>query len=264
MAAKIVDNSPFDPRISTIPFPFLNAAPGFNNDKLTKGYVIQEKPVNNVRYKCSFLYNPSVLSVSHSVDGTVIANQDAVDPNDVSAGHLLLPLQQTASFSLLFDRTYELWDASKIGGPNVQTIQSLGAAWDVLSLYKITGIATPTTVTGSGTDAKGDSLAAFQKGMFQSGAAGPMLYTPVFLVIGSSLDYYGVIQQMDIQYTHWTQFMVPVRAQVDISMTLLPRTSNTGNPRPAGPSGNGIAGLPSGTSLPSTGVGPVLSGRGGR
>ncbi|MDX3260700.1 hypothetical protein PV336_15885 [Streptomyces sp. MI02-2A] len=231
MATKIIDNGPFDPRITSIPF--VTAAPGYKGDNLTRGWIIQEKAVNGARYRCNFLYNPSVVSVSHSVNANVIADDNAINPYDVTAQDLLLPLQQTVSFSLLFDRTYELWDPSKLHGAAKDNVPFLGVAWDVLSLYKITGVASPIDVDAAkSSDSGAVQSSSFTKGNFKSGATGPMLYVPVYVVFGYTLDYYGVIQEMDVQYTHWTQQMIPSRCQVDISMQLLPRGSAKNGARP--------------------------------
>lgn len=225
-ASKIVDNGPFDPRITSIPFTQnlggVDWVTGSGGKKLTRGFIIQEKPVHGARQRCNFLYNPSTISISHGIDTNVLSDPNAVDKNDVTAGQTLLPLQQTLTFSLLFDRTYELWDSSKLYGEAATMVPAFGVAYDILSLYKITGVATPMPVTDDH-NADADAFKkAFSKGTYTNGPAGPMTYVPVYVVIGASLAYYGVIQQLDLQYTHWTQAMIPSRCQVTITVTLLP------------------------------------------
>ncbi|MFE4681536.1 hypothetical protein ACFRNJ_11960 [Streptomyces sp. NPDC056721] len=226
--ASIVDNGSFDPRITSIPTVVYS---GDYNQSLTRGWIIQESAVKGTRYRCNFLYNPSVVSVSHSINTNVLADQNAIDPNDVSQGTAILPLQQTVSFSLLFDRTYELWDSTKLSGDTRYDVATMGVGYDILSLYKITGIATTITVDGKADDTVTDT--SFSKGSFTKGATGPMLWVPVYVVFGDFLDYYGVIQQLDVQYTHWTTSMVPSRCQVNVTMQLLPRnTCSTARPVP--------------------------------
>jgi hypothetical protein len=221
-ASAIEDNGPFDPRITSIPFLQKNGNSFDNSKKLTRGFIVMEKPINGVRYRCNFLYNPSEIDISHGIDTGVLADQNSQLKNDVTAGQFILPLQQTLSFSLQFDRTYELWDPSKLFGDARTWVPQFGVAYDVLSLYKITGVATPMNVTGdNATDVQG-AVDNFKKGSFSNSPAGPMIYTPVFVVIGSSLSYYGVIQQLDVRYTHWTQQMIPSRCVVQVSVTLLP------------------------------------------
>jgi hypothetical protein len=227
-ASKIEDNGPFDPRIASIPFLQKDGRSFDTTKKLTRGFIIMEKPINGVRYRCNFLYNPSELDISHGIDTGVLADPNSQLPNDVTAGQFILPLQQTLSFALQFDRTYELWDSSKLYGDALTWVPEFGVAYDILSLYKITGVATPMSATG---DNKADVQGAidnFKKGSFSTGPAGPMIYTPVFVVIGSTLSYYGVIQQLDVRYTHWTQQMIPQRCVVNVTVTLLP-TPQGGN-----------------------------------
>jgi hypothetical protein len=227
-----MDNGPFDPRITAIPF--IQSTSNYDDGrtggpKLTRGFIIAEKPINNVRYRCNFLYNPSVLNVAHSVDSNVLADPNSQVPDDVTSGVFLMPLSQSVNFTLLFDRTYELWDSSKLTGDARIQVPLYGVAYDVLSLYKITGIAAPMTLPAQGTAADATALSGLQKGAFSGGPAGPMVNTPAYAVIGSSLSYYGFITELDVQYTHWTQSMVPQRGQVSVTMNLLP-TPPSGNP----------------------------------
>jgi hypothetical protein len=227
-ASRIEDNGPFDSRITSLPFLQKDNNSFDSSKKLTRGFIIMEKPINGVRYRCNFLYNPSTLSISHGIDTGVLADSNSQLPNDVTAGQFILPLQQTMQFSLLFDRSYELWDPSKLYGDARTWVPSFGVAYDILSLYKITGIATPMSATGDNTKDVQGAVDNFKKGTFASGPAGPMIYTPIFVVIGSTLSYYGVIQEMDLEYTHWTQQMIPQRCQVTLTVTLLP-TPQGGN-----------------------------------
>lgn len=258
MATKIVDNGPFDPRITSIP---TVVYAGDYSEDLTRGWIIQDKAVGGVRYRCNFLYNPSTVSVSHSVNTNVIADENAINPYDVTAQDFLLPLQQSVSFSLLFDRTYELWDPSKLSGAAKDNVPTMGVSWDVQSLYKITGIASPIDVdTAKSSDSGAVQSSAFTKGDFKDGATGPMLYVPVYAVFGYKLEYYGVIQELDVQYTHWTSQMIPMRCQVGITMQLLPRNSakNSSRPQPKFT-------MPGQTKIGSGSIlNPANNGKGGR
>jgi hypothetical protein len=208
MASRISDNGPFDPRITSRPL--LQKVGGAKT--LTRGFIIQEKPVKGVRYRCNFLYNPSVLDFDHSIDDNYLSDQNSQNKDDVTAGHLLTPLQQSVSVSLLFDRHYELWDPSKLFGDALTWVPTYGVAYDVLSLYKITNIA-------AGYDATAQQTS---EGHFGFGPVGPMTSVNVFLILGTSLTYYGKITSIRGQYSHWTQQMIPSRCTVTVSMSLLP------------------------------------------
>ncbi|MFE2101078.1 hypothetical protein [Streptomyces sp. NPDC059468] len=201
---------------------------GTYNASLSRGWIITDKAIKGTKYRCNFLYNPSVVTLTHSINTNVLADQNSIDPNDVSASKAILPLSQTVQFDLLFDRTYELWDSSQVA--NSYDVATMGVAYDVLSLYKITGIASNINVPDGDASTKlSDTDLSYTKGSFTKGAAGPMMWVPVFVVFGDYLDYYGVIQELDVQYTHWTSSMIPVRCQVSITMQLLPRQTAKGD-----------------------------------
>lgn len=50
-----------------------------------------------------------------------------------------------------------------------------------------------------------------------------MSYRAVWVIFGPNVRYFGVIKSFSIQYTHFTQNMVPVRAAVSFSMMLIPK-----------------------------------------
>jgi hypothetical protein len=58
-----------------------------------------------------------------------------------------------------------------------------------------------------------------------------MLIMPSFCYFGSSIaggtsQFYGYVDSWDVQYTHYTNLMVPIRCVVDIEYTLLPQASD--------------------------------------
>ena len=84
------------------------------------------------------------------------------------------------------------------------------------------------------------------------------MMVPAYLYLGqrnTNLNYYGYISEWDVTYTHWTQWMVPMRCVIDISFTMLPppppKTKST-----TGSTGAGFAPTPSGVAP----VAPFTSG----
>jgi hypothetical protein len=41
--------------------------------------------------------------------------------------------------------------------------------------------------------------------------------------MASQLNYYGFISEWSPTYTHWTTSMIPIRASVDVTFTMLPQ-----------------------------------------
>src|SRR5581483_7972601 len=53
---------------------------------------------------------------------------------------------------------------------------------------------------------------------------GPMMLIPIWLFFGNvtgGLSYYGYVSDWSVTYTHFSQYMVPMRCAVDIDFTLL-------------------------------------------
>src|ERR1035438_6862405 len=108
---------PFDPRILNIAAP-MGSGGGI---KLTHGFMIWDQTHPDVGYgthraRVNFLYNPTTVQASYTMSATagvtaaLTFNQGGLNVNPV------MPMSQNVSFSLLFDRTFELWDSYTSGG----------------------------------------------------------------------------------------------------------------------------------------------------
>lgn len=215
-------NPPFDPRMRRIGSP-LN-----QTTKIRRGWIQDEQSANRV----NFLYNPSELDLSHSMDPNYTANPnmapDTVDPLDPwytsPTGSL--------SVGLLYDRTYELFSkaSSKNNMANKYGVFADVAAWyTFLKMY--------------------DSMPADWRDSIMTS---PQQMVMSYLYIGPTLVYYGYVQSLSVTYTHWSQFMVPVRCSVNISFGLIPQTKGqrltaTGHaPQTSYPDDTNHASIPSG------------------
>lgn len=234
-------NPAFDNRIYTLP-KLQTTAPGtgVSTNDLQRGYIIQDAGYNapGVVYSARFLYNPSTVTVTHSSDPTssgAITPQQFRNPLDTSKPNL--PLQTTVAFNLLFDRTYEMWDA---GAPNpnpydrTASPSQVGCLVDVAALYRVVGILQP-TVSQPPTMPKGvlskSGAANFGKGPYitsilNQGSIGPLPMLAVTAYFGgpNSLSYHGYVNNLTVQWTHFSQLMVPFRCTVNVSMLLITDT----------------------------------------
>jgi hypothetical protein len=188
--------------------------------------------------KVLFLYNPSTVEASYSIDN-IGAQASLMYPVATSNTNLVLPLQQTVGFTIMFDRTYEMNTAS-----SSPQMQALGCEVDVLAMKQFTGMfssvgsanvqsgdpASGNPFLGTGTAAPNTIPtlnAALNTANPNSGAVlqGVMCYQPSYVFFGApqaSICYYGVVSSWDVQYTHFAQNMVPMRCVIDVSYTLLP------------------------------------------
>jgi hypothetical protein len=184
-----------------------------------------------------FLFNPSTISTNYILQDS--GAQAALNYSNASSGtgaSLVVPLQQECSFSLLFDRTYDLWGSTastfnKEGQTNNQNsdVQIIGVDVDVRAMRQFTGM--------YATNYTDNAAAAGQTGVFSgtgTGAAtgiagslsqGIMQMVPSYLYFSTpttGIMYYGYVDSWDVIYTHFTSLMIPMRCEVDVSFTFLP------------------------------------------
>lgn len=221
----VISNPPFDDRISTLSG-LQSVVQGPQASQLARGYIVQDKGLGKTQYSVRFLYNPSVVQVSHSTD---VANGPVTPQNyrnPLDKGDWNVPLAATVSFNVLFDRTYELWKKSGAKNSNDYTEGSgeAGVRVDVEALYRVVGIYQPVAVQPPTT-----SPSTTPANLYSNGDPGPMPLTPVTVYFGgpTSLSYRGYISGIDVQWTHFSQLMVPMRCTIGISMDLISKNNWT-------------------------------------
>ncbi|KJK55520.1 hypothetical protein UK12_28050 [Saccharothrix sp. ST-888] len=235
-----------------------------NYSGLARGYIesasmvmgSQRSPTNpQGSYSLSFLYNPSTVSVSHSLS----AGEQMIPPYLRQATDTGIPLRTSGggvSFSLLFDRTYEVWS-----GRSGDLAHDLGVLLDVHVLYGLTGITTPLSSNqaaqlgapllgppsgvpgspyGTGATSTGSDSASLQNALSvtPNAVTGTMQMYPVWAVFAavsgvytggsaqalpdiSLMRYFGYISSINVEYTHFSQRLVPFRCAVGISLQLM-------------------------------------------
>jgi hypothetical protein len=248
----VIDNAypqaAFDPRILNLPLigNLTTLAPGsfipLVQSALRRGYIKQDRSLfsgaNAPVYACAFLYNPSLVEVTHGIDASAASltlPQYQRNPDDSST--YLVGMAAACNFSLLFDRTYEI-NSGLPQGPGAQqpypdnipqgnggTVQEdprrIGVLADVQALYRICGIQGQ-QVTQKWTDANNNPQSSV--------LSGTMMQVPARVHFGGqanggSISYYGYISSLDIQYTQFSMSMIPMRCRVDVTFTLLPDVS---------------------------------------
>lgn len=218
----LIENPPFHPNILNIPMRQLSATNLTPDYSLYRG-MMQTRVSQNVsaqgttQYRVNFLYNPSTISESRSLDlNSEVLPTYARNPDD--PGQYATGLNATVGFSLLFDRTYELWDAS-YGGTDAG---KYGVLVDVNAFYNMLNInqlntSSPVQQGGNG------PFGSTQK--FALVVQGTMSAIPVDLYFGyksaGALKYFGYVTQFDVTYTHFSQKMVPMRCAVNVGMVLM-------------------------------------------
>jgi hypothetical protein len=207
--------------------------------------MIWDKPIPGYsgRAVVRYLYNPSTVSADYNIaDASAQAALNFPNPGD--SANLAIPLSQTAQWSLMFDRTFELWQSYEstglpIGGNDSSSGGTLGVQADVNAFMQFTGMLTnysggTQNVTGSITKDKGIMQLVPSWAFFGNNN------------VSNGLIFYGYINEWSVQYTHFTQYNVPMRAVISVNWTMLP------NPGTNPPSVGGLQ-APGGGVLPTPG-----------
>lgn len=212
---------PFDSRIMNLKYPL----EGTRNGTLRRGFMIWHRPINGYsgRAVVKFLYNPSTVSATFSVTDPSVGGI-LLFPNSNDNTDLRVPLSQTVSWSILYDRTYEIWGQydsdgkpRQSAGPDFNNPAVVGVLADIFQMEQFTGMNVGYTSGFTASHPKvNDKTMAGRQGVIQ--------LVPSYVHFGDqqNMNFYGYISEWDFTVTHWTQQMVPIRCIIDISWTMLP------------------------------------------
>ena len=250
----------FDKRLTTKVFPLTGDGGG---EYLQTGYMIWDKPLPGYgsRATIQYLYNPSTVSSDYNIADA--SAQAALNfPNAGDTAMLAIPLSQTAQWTLMFDRTFEVWnsynsDGLPSGTASAVDAGTLGCQADVLAFMQFTGMLTNYSY---GTNGSGGTITApTTAAQNMSANAGIMQLVPAWAFfsnnnVSNGLMYYGYINEWSVQYTHFTQFNVPMRCVISVNWTMLPTPASAppSDPNAQAP-GFGVLPTPTGTATVTTG-----------
>src|SRR5581483_9382727 len=189
-----------------------------------------------------FQFNPSTLAVGYYNQTNSQTVTDYLFSNSANTAPVYTYLQQSISFALLFDRTYDLWGSygaaglpSRIDFPDqpgaINNPGAAGVGVDILAMQQITGMLAEQD-TGKG-NAKTSPVSS--NGILKP--QNPAIIWPTWVYFGNSpagVYYFGYISDWEVQITQWTQYMIPMRCVINVNFTLLP-TSAAQSGQPAGP-----------------------------
>jgi len=203
------------------------------------------------RAQMHFLYNPSSVTADYSMSDSSVG-ASLLFPTGFNQTNLRVPLNQQVEWSLLFDRTYEIWggyDSSGLPinsiGPNGNDPAVVGVLADIRQMQQFTGMNVGYS-TGNTTSTAPTSTSIV-------GHQGILQLIPSYVYFGdtNNLWFYGYISAWDFTVTHWNQYMVPMRCVIDVTFTMLPTPTG-----PTSKSFNKAIGvtLPTVSVIPSAGV----------
>jgi hypothetical protein len=177
---------------------------------------------NKSQYWLFFRYNPSSVSVNYAlgaksrpVPGMYLGDQGSAKLLGLTGGSL--------SFSLLFDRTYEMSDPSQHG----TWAGDLGVLADSHVIYNMVGMnekptAAAEDTTDTGNPKPGDFLGVMQLRYVWVNFMNPR-NTTIYrqLPAHSSMRYFGYVTSISMTYTHFTQRMAPTRGAFTVNIDLM-------------------------------------------
>lgn len=193
-------NPPFDPRMRKIGSPLNQTA------KIKRGWI---QSADGDNQKVNFLFNPSQLDLSHSIDPSMVRSpeqaaqnsNDVMDPDYPTIG-------SSTGVKLLYDRTYELFSAPRSG--KMGFANQYGVWADVAAWYVYLGL-----------------LPAYPESWEDSIITDPPVLKNSYLFIGPRLVFYGWVTGINVTYSHWNMQMVPSRCAIDVSFQILPGPGDT-------------------------------------
>jgi len=175
------------------------------------------------RSKLNFLFNPSTIDNSAAIYSGAGGAQTNAALQFTSASALAavaLPMNQTISFSLLFDRSFEVWGSMPDGNVPVTTSDTdasvYGVQVDYLCMQQFTGQLIGQSAGNGSTKQAGASA---MQGAVQV-KQGTIFQVPSYIYFGPSV-FYGYINSVDCQTTGWSQYMVPIRSVMNFSFTTM-------------------------------------------
>jgi hypothetical protein len=183
----------------------------------------------NGRSVFNFQYNPQTVSASFATEST--SAQASMLYNAPGASDILaIPLAQSVNWTLYFDRTFEV----NYDKPNntVNDPAVIGVQADVISIMQFTGMLSnlaaglnniKTPVVNKG----GVMMNIFSWVYFGNNVppVGNGHYSRT--IFENRIGYYGFVSGWNVDYTAWTQNMVPYRATISLTFQLLPSTSSS-------------------------------------
>lgn len=235
----------FDSRIYSLVFPMgagsatAGTTGGAYNGGLTRGMMVWDKAYSPYKDKAQvhFLFNPTTVTASYSIDATDIS-ASLVYRSPADTAMPAFAMNQSISFSLYYDRTFELWGAySAAGAPNAKQISTTsgktttfnynlvdptvyGVNVDILAMKQITGQFFTSYQVNAANAGSASPQTTNNPGVTQQGVMS-ILPTWVYFGAATGMVYYGYVSDFTVTVTHWTQYMVPMRCVIDVDFALL-------------------------------------------
>ena len=222
----------------------------------------------------AFQFNPSTLAASYATQTSTNAVTDYMYSYQQASATPMAGMQQSITFALLYDRTFELWGSygsngksnpafTALGGTDINNPAEAGVGVDILAMQQFTGMLDVTDSGVGNAPATPGGVTGITGGRVQF----PLFFIPSWVYFGASaacLYYYGFVTDWSVQVTQWTQYMIPMRCVINVDFTLLPTPAVSGLAAGPGPTSNFWSASPLNTGQVETpGIAPAANNAGG-
>lgn len=164
---------------------------------------------------CYFMLNPTSISSGYTFNGLAPQMTQLIPGAQAIAA---LPMSNLSiSFTLIFNRMYEVWNGDYTNINDGIGPSDVGVRWDIRALERLAGLLDDTT----------GATGVSKLGPGQGSPVGHNLQ----VVFGgsNSFQFQGIMQALSVTYTRFSRDMVPTEATADIQMLQIfnPGTGNT-------------------------------------
>jgi hypothetical protein len=243
-------NYPFDFRIKRIAANGIVGSGAFTPGvQTTTGRMSTVSQLDGKTYEAVFEFNPTEIDLSYGFDDSVSAvlNPSFIANPSATEGTQGLMLNQSVSFTLLFDRTYEVWTGtnylkSAVARQRAADLRALehghlppqyqtaipqalsqlansygpykfGVMWDVWAIERLVGI----FGQYSGAPPSGPPAAAITNVEFGVDHTGTTIGDSTLLGGGYAFGFTGWMTAFEVQYTRFDASMVPTRCAIGLT-----------------------------------------------
>jgi hypothetical protein len=173
---------------------------------MAEAFVGGVRPRGN--FKVYFMLNPESIAIATDIttNNASPTAQETLSPGSQEAAYVMQA--QTISFTLVFNRMYEVWMGNYKGAGGGVGPSDIGCLWDVRAVERLVGMFDVIDESKS----IGQGLAG--------GSHNAPASRPVQVVFGGpkAIQFVGRIASLATTYTLFSREMVPIQASVDVSV----------------------------------------------
>ena len=159
-------------------------------------------------FKCYFMMNPQTIDVTVGIDNTH-TSPFQMSANEIAQSGGFGVTSQTITFTLIFNRMYEVWQGGFPGPNGTPGPSGEGCRWDIRALERLMGVFDASTANGGDLGLGNNGWGPFAAGQ-----------VPLQVVFGgkNALRFQGIFSGLDYTFTLFDTNMIPIEATATVSI----------------------------------------------